>query len=78
MSQEREEKIRERAYEIWRGEGRPAGREQDHWDRARREVDASEGTGTAPKARRQPTATADKPKSGSSSAKTRTVKREAQ
>jgi hypothetical protein len=30
--------IRERAYAIWEEEGRPAGREWDHWERASREI----------------------------------------
>ncbi|RUY80916.1 DUF2934 domain-containing protein, partial [Mesorhizobium sp. M7A.F.Ca.CA.001.10.2.1] len=30
----REEKIKRRAHEIWEQEGRPAGREQEHWDQA--------------------------------------------
>jgi hypothetical protein len=28
---ERDERIRQRAYEIWEREGRPHGREADHW-----------------------------------------------
>ena len=28
------ERIRERAYRIWLDEGRPEGRELDHWDKA--------------------------------------------
>jgi hypothetical protein len=34
----REVSIRERAYAIWEEEGRPDGREWDHWERASREV----------------------------------------
>jgi len=30
-----EQRIRERAYRIWEEEGRPNGRAQEHWDRAR-------------------------------------------
>jgi hypothetical protein len=30
--------IRERAYAIWEQEGRPAGREWDHWARAAHEI----------------------------------------
>jgi len=30
----REERIRQRAHEIWEREGRPEGREQAHWDMA--------------------------------------------
>ena len=34
----REVSIRERAYAIWEEEGRPDGREWDHWERASREI----------------------------------------
>ena len=30
--------IRQRAYAIWEEEGRPDGREWDHWERALREI----------------------------------------
>lgn len=33
-----EERIRQRAYEIWEREGRPEGREQEHWTRACQEI----------------------------------------
>lgn len=36
---ENEEKIRQRAYEIWEREGRPEGRGHEHWSQARREID---------------------------------------
>lgn len=39
-----EARIRERAYAIWEHEGRPEGREQEHWERAAREILGS-GTG---------------------------------
>jgi len=32
------EAIRRRAYEIWEAEGRPEGREQEHWIQAQREL----------------------------------------
>jgi hypothetical protein len=32
------EKVRARAYEIWEHEGRPHGRDHDHWRQAEREV----------------------------------------
>ncbi|WP_245482810.1 DUF2934 domain-containing protein, partial [Mesorhizobium sp. M7A.F.Ca.ET.027.03.2.1] len=41
----REEKIKRRAHEIWEQEGRPAGREQEHWDQAVQEIEA-EGSET--------------------------------
>jgi hypothetical protein len=34
--------IRQRAYAIWEEEGRPDGREWDHWERALREIISSE------------------------------------
>ena len=30
-----EQRIRERAYKIWEDEGRPEGREAEHWDLAK-------------------------------------------
>jgi hypothetical protein len=38
---EREQRIRERAYEIWESEGRRDGEEMAHWHRASQETDAS-------------------------------------
>ncbi|MFO1148265.1 MAG: DUF2934 domain-containing protein [Alsobacter sp.] len=38
MSHELEARIREKAYELWESEGRPAGRDQDFWLRAEREI----------------------------------------
>ncbi|MER8827705.1 DUF2934 domain-containing protein [Mesorhizobium sp. M0938] len=37
---DREERIRRRAHEIWEREGRPEGREREHWDRAVQEIEA--------------------------------------
>ena len=36
---DREQTIRERAYDIWEAEGRPHGQEAAHWQRAQRELD---------------------------------------
>ena len=38
-----EEEVRERAHEIWLAEGKPEGREVDHWMRARRELEREAG-----------------------------------
>jgi hypothetical protein len=38
---DREQSIRERAYAIWQAEGEPAGSHDQHWDRAAREIDAT-------------------------------------
>ena len=32
--EERQERIRRKAYELWESEGRPAGRADAHWDKA--------------------------------------------
>ena len=43
-----EARIRERAYQIWEREGRPEGRDFDHWTRAVAEVSAEEGGDKGP------------------------------
>ncbi|MCG6112184.1 MAG: DUF2934 domain-containing protein [Paracoccus sp.] len=40
------EQIRERAHQIWEAEGRPEGRDADHWQRARHELGLEDGTDT--------------------------------
>ena len=35
----REARVRDRAYALWESEGRPDGRERDHWEQAERETD---------------------------------------
>ncbi|MGE5271694.1 MAG: DUF2934 domain-containing protein [Thiohalocapsa sp.] len=37
-----DERIRERAYEIWEREGRPEGKSVEHWMQAEAEVSAEE------------------------------------
>lgn len=44
MASGRDEQIRQRAHEIWEREGRPEGKEKEHWERAEREIgDEAEG-----------------------------------
>lgn len=38
MGQSREERVMHRAYEIWEREGRPQGRQEEHWRRAEQEI----------------------------------------
>jgi hypothetical protein len=38
MDKDKEQKIRERAYRIWQDEGRPKGKDAEHWERARQEI----------------------------------------
>ncbi|WP_417776608.1 DUF2934 domain-containing protein [Stutzerimonas xanthomarina] len=44
-----EQRIRERAHEIWEAKGRPEGQEQEHWAQARDEMEPfyKEGDATA-------------------------------
>ena len=43
-----EDQIRQRAYELWDAEGRPEGRDRQHWDQACRELGAPEQSATDP------------------------------
>ena len=48
MNDDREERIKARAHEIWQREGSPEGRENDHWKEAEQELDAENtGVGSA-------------------------------
>ncbi len=55
MQANQEVVIRERAYAIWEEEGRPHGRDWDHWLRAAEEI------GSAPRRMAAPAAKASKP-----------------
>lgn len=48
MSLTDEERIRARAYALWVEEGRPHGRDREHWERAERELQAEHATPAAP------------------------------
>lgn len=39
MSDDREQRVKERAYQLWESEGRPSGRQDEHWGQARREIE---------------------------------------
>ena len=39
MSDNREQRIRERAHSLWEADGKPDGREQDYWFRAEKLID---------------------------------------
>ena len=48
MGDDREERIRARAHEIWQREGSPEGHENAHWKEAEQELDAENtGAGSA-------------------------------
>jgi len=42
MGNEREQRIRECAHEIWEREGRPQGRDQQHWEIASHQIEEEE------------------------------------
>lgn len=42
-----EDRVRQRAHEIWEREGRPEGRHEEHWRQAMAQVAAEDGGGTA-------------------------------
>ncbi len=45
MTDDREDRIRRRAYELWQQEGSPEGKPDDHWLQAEHEIDHDEGHG---------------------------------
>ncbi|PCD04682.1 hypothetical protein COC42_03695 [Sphingomonas spermidinifaciens] len=63
---DRDARVAERAYAKWEAEGRPAGRHDDHWHDAAREIDADPIAGAVPEAipiaEREATAEPSKPK----------------
>jgi hypothetical protein len=67
MPPERDEQIRQRAYEIWEREGRPHGRDEEHWrmavDELVGEFREARFTQPVPAARATETAKPDKPAS---------------
>ncbi len=50
MDSDREARIRDRAYEIWVREGRPQGRQDEHWRQAEAEIAAEMDAASGPKA----------------------------
>jgi hypothetical protein len=44
---ELQQRIQQRAYELWENEGRPHGREQAHWQQAEREIASQSASGSA-------------------------------
>ena len=67
MTDDRQDRIRQRAHAIWENRGRPHGQDREHWDQATREVDAEEAVAKTKK----PASAASKSKAA---AKTSTAK----
>lgn len=45
MDHDHQERIKQRAHEIWESEGRPEGRDADHWSQAEQELNSQTGEG---------------------------------
>ena len=43
MTTDRDEQIRRRAHQIWESEGRPHAGDEEHWRRAREEIEGEAG-----------------------------------
>ncbi|AEH89617.1 DUF2934 domain-containing protein [Mesorhizobium opportunistum] len=44
MADDRQERIRNRAHQIWQQEGQPAGQDERHWHQAAADVDAEDAS----------------------------------
>ena len=53
MDTEKHEGIARRAYGFWLAEGQPDGRQEEHWQRAVREIEAAESANSAVKRTRR-------------------------
>ena len=61
MDQELERKIRERAHELWIADGRPEGREFEHWVEAERQIMEEQGLGEPVAAQPEPPPRGERP-----------------
>ena len=61
MTDDRHERIRQRAHEIWEQAGRPEGAHMVHWDQATAEIDAA-GKPKAKSPKKAAAAKVEKPK----------------
>ena len=64
MTDDRQDRIRQRAHEIWEQAGRPEGAHQEHWEQATAELDGAvaKPKKAAKKADAKPAKVAAKPK----------------
>jgi hypothetical protein len=75
MTQDREQRIQERAYAIWEAEGRPEGRERDHWQQAEHELAALTSRAVDPSPAPSPVKKTRKPTAKASTAVPRSKKK---
>lgn len=62
MADHEDDWVRKRAYSLWEEEGYPAGKDLEHWERAKRELESFK-PGRMKRATSQPTAASAKPAS---------------
>ena len=62
MADHEDDWVRKRAYSLWEEEGYPAGKDLEHWERAKREFDSFK-PGRMKRAMSRPMATSAKPAS---------------
>nr|WP_246707120.1 DUF2934 domain-containing protein [Mesorhizobium sp. NZP2077] len=69
MADDRQERIRNRAHQIWQAEGQPAGHHERHWHQAAADIDRDDATGKSAKKPSKKAAGADKAKAEPKEAK---------
>lgn len=69
MADDRQERIRNRAHQIWQEEGQPAGHHERHWHQAAADIDREDTTGKPAKKPSKKAAAADKAKAEPKEAK---------
>ena len=69
MADDRQERIRNRAHQIWQEEGQPAGHHERHWHQAAADIDREDATGKPAKKASTKAAGAAKPKAAPKEAK---------
>ncbi len=67
MASDLDKRVQQRAYEIWESEGRPEGRQQEHWQQARTELSEAQSEASADRIRAKKEKPAAKAKPSSSS-----------
>ncbi len=58
MSDDKQDRIRQRAHAIWEGQGRPEGQDREHWAQATREIEAEDTAKKKPAGKAAPKAKA--------------------
>ena len=69
MTDDRQERIRHRAHQIWQEEGQPAGQHERHWHQATADVDREDASGKSSAAKKPAKKSADKAKAAPKEAK---------